>query len=313
MNEFRRYTRTIQLFVLLVGIACAVAAQAAYEYTVIDYPGAISTQVWGIRNSGEIVGQAYFNSAGPQTSFVYDLKKNVFTPLPNAPGVLSTDAIGINESGAVVGVAEHGVSNSGFILEEGAFTLFSHPGWQNTEARAIGTSGLVTGFATDYAGHSVGFIYNPEDGSFIDILPSSLTIAQGINSAGQVVGNVTLTAGSAYPGSPAGSYGFLRGKSGAIQLFQVKGGINARARGITNSGRVTGFFDDPVAGTTRGFVATLARVPGFQSLTVPDDDLLDVPGAVSTTPEGIDEFGRISGIWTDTAGTQHGFVATRSE
>ena len=310
LKIIHRYTRAIQALLLLAGVACAVPIQAAgYNYTVIDYPGAIFTQVFGINDSGMIVGFASLDNPSPAISFVYDSKKQVFTILPNVPGKFSTQAQGINESGAVSGNAGDGVFNIGFILEAGAFTVLPTRGWPYTEARAIGTTGLVTGFSSDNAGHTVGFIYNPDDRSFIDILPSPRTFAQGINSSGQVVGSVRLDAGGAYPGSPAGHYGFLRARSAAIQLFEVKRGVNTRARGITNWGRITGFFEDPVTGTTRGYVASLAPVPGFQSLTVPDEDLLDVPGAVVTTPEGIEDSGRIAGIWNDAGGLAHGFLA----
>jgi hypothetical protein len=114
----------------------------------------------------------------------------------------------------------------------------------------------------------------------------------------------------AYPGAPAGGYGFFRQANGEVILFQVNGAFNNRARGINNSGLITGFYLDITTGAQRGFVARVAGSPAYQALTVPANDLLDVPGAAGTIPEGITDSGRISGTWLDAAGNPHGFFAT---
>jgi hypothetical protein len=308
-----RFNCMIQVFLALLGIACAFPAQAAYNYTSIDYPGVDYssggfTQVFGINVAGELVGNAAISGTSANIPFVYNPKTKLFTVLPNFSSA-STASLGINDFGVVVG--GEGALESGFILDKGAFTIFSHPGSVVfTEARAINDFGLVTGYA-DTGANTSGFIYDRRHNSFIDILPSPFTLAQGINIFGQVVGSVTEAAGAACPTCPAGSYGFLRSWTGAITLFRVNGGATT-ARGIMDFGRITGRFHDAVANKDRGYVATLARAPGFQSLTIPDRDLLDVPGAVATIPEGINDFGRVAGIWTDGTGATRGFLATPS-
>lgn len=313
-----RFNRVFSVFLLLGGISCAFPIQAAsYEFTIIDYPGTEAgfTSISGINNKGEIVGTASVDNIS-FIPFVYNIKKKVFTPLPNAPGGLNTFALGINEPGVVVGSAGDETFTSGTILDKGAFTIFSHPGSSFTEARAISNSGLVTGYANDTAANLFGFIYDSAANGFIDFLPSPvLTIAQGINGRGQVVGGVFLDANEAYLGSPAGHYGFLREKRGSITLFRVNDVVarsGTRARGITDSGRITGFFFDPATANFRGFVTpkSLARAPGFQSLTIPASGLLDVPGAANTFPQGIDNSGRIAGGWSEADGTSRGFLAT---
>jgi hypothetical protein len=201
------------------------------------------------------------------------------------------------------------VVESGLILnKKGTFASFSHPDWDNTTARAVGTSGLVTGFAYDTLGFgAVGFIYDSANGSFIDILPStSITIAQGINARGEVVGSTILGLGGAYPASPPGLYAFLRHKSGAITLFRVNG-APTRARGITDSGLITGFVNVP--GGSKGFVASLSAGAGYESLAILDAELLAVPGAVQTIPQAIGNSGHIVGQWDDGV-TLRGFIAT---
>jgi hypothetical protein len=89
-------------------------------------------------------------------------------------------------------------------------------------------------------------------------------------------------------------------------------GDQTRARGINNLGKMTGFFNDAATATVRGFVTSVPGQSSFQSLTVPASGLLDVPGAIQTSPEGINDFGRIAGIWIDASFTFHGFLATPS-
>ena len=49
----------------------------------------------------------------------------------------------------------------------------------------------------------------------------------------------------------------------------------------------------------------------YQSLIVPDDELLAMPGAYTTAPQAINNAGEIVGIWLDDAGF-HGFIAKPS-
>jgi uncharacterized membrane protein len=303
-------TRAGHLLLWLVAFAAAIPAQAGYKYTIFDYPGATSTQVFGLNNSGEAVGQA---AVGTTTiSFAYNTKKGTFTVLPNVPGAAITNTLAINNPGVIVGSAGDGSNNRGIILDKGAFSFFANPGWAYTEGRAISDNGrLVTGYAADSTlSNYVGLIYDVKENVFVEFLPSIFTIAQGINGRKQVVGNVQLDPDVAYPGAPGGGYGFLRQPSGDIIVFQVNGAINNRARGINDSGLITGFYRDPVTQAQRGFVTRVAASPAYQAITVGANELLDIPGAAGTIPEGINDSGRISGVWLDAAGTNHGFFAT---
>lgn len=321
-SVIRRFNRTIYVLLLLGGIAAAFPAQAAYQYTTIDYPGALCTSVWGINNSGDVLGTAAFSvdCSGTAFAFVYQSKKGTITVLPTVPGAVATGAIGINQAGLIVGSAGDGTSTNdvGFILDKGAFTFFAHPGSLLTQGRAIGNSGVVTGYSIDSAGINVPFIYDPKHNTYIDFTVSGATpgffnVAQGINGKGDVVGSFRLDPDAVFPGSLFGPYGFLRDKRGVITLFRVNG-YRTRARGITESGRIAGFLtDDALGEKARGFVVTLTSRGGFQSLTVSDADLLDVPGSVLTIVEGINDVGLVSGGWIDANGVSHGFLATPSK
>jgi uncharacterized membrane protein len=305
-----RPTRAPPLLLWLVGIACAIPAQAAWKYTSIDYPGATSTQVFGLNDRGEAVGEATVGTM--QFGFTYNTKKATFTVLPNVPGAPTTNTLAINNAGVIAGSAGDGSSNRGIILDQGGFSFFSTPGWAYTEGRGISDNGqLVTGYGADSTlSNYVGFIYDAQDNRFIEFLPSIFTIAQGINSHKQVVGNVQLDPSVAYPGAPAGGYGFLRQSNGDVVLFRVNGAINNRGRGINNSGLITGFFTDTSTHVNRGFVAQVAVAPAYQDLRVQGDALLDVPGAGGTIAEAINNSGQVAGTWFDAAGNDHGFFAT---
>ena len=268
----------------------AAPASAVYVFNTVDYPGAVFTDVRGINNLGRLVGYASLDGVN-YFSFTY--AGGTFSPLP--PAAVPTSALGLNDAGTIVGaVMSPPAPERAFILSGSTYTVFTRPGWANVEARAVSNAGLVTGFSyeTDASGTfltSSGFIYNPASGAFTDIpiAGAVLTIAQGINAAGQVVGSATL---------PGGAQAFLREPGGAITMFQVNG-APTRARGISDTGLITGFITFGVV--QQGFIGNSS---GFQILTV--------PGATNTFPESVNNAGQVSGLWHDAAGNTHGFIAT---
>lgn len=321
--------RCIQLFVVLVAIGCSFSAQAAYHFVTVDCPGAISTSLGGINDSGQVVGQAQFPAAPPAppvtVNFIYDLKIGACTPILGVP--VNTGLMGINDSGVMVGgYTDPSGNEHGAIFKNGMLTTFLHLGFANTEARGIGDSGLVTGWAFNQdtttdpptITSSIAFIYDPAHSSFTDFLPSTdprSNIAQGINAQNQVVGGTPLFS----PAGPAGpsTYGYLRNPNGAIALFRVRlpvppTNLSTRARGINDSGRITGFVLTPSDGDFKGFVGSLSGAPSFQFVVIPEAELLvPDPAAVNTTPQGIDKFEHIVGSWDEgNSAVSHGFIAT---
>jgi hypothetical protein len=309
--------RFIHLFLVLVGIVCSFPAQAAfavYEFKTVDYPHAAATGLWGINDAGQIIGQAQFMGNPTTLSFLYNPQNGVFTSLPAVPGQVDNDTvpnglIGINDLGVTVGATSFdGLTQRGVILAtNGTFAFFQHPDWPKTVARAVGNSGWVTGYATDDSDF-IGFIYDPVLHTFIDLFESPLTIAQGINASNQVVGSAFFFPDGVFPGSPRGPYAFLRESGGAITLFRVNG-YRTRARGINDFGTIAGFVTVTPAFTSSGFIGTLAGLPG-PGLDIPDAELLNVPGAVNTFAQAIDNSERIVGSWDVGDPFSHGFIAT---
>ncbi len=180
------------------------------------------TDVRGLNGTGRIVGYASIDGVN---NFSFSYAGGTFSLLP--PAAVTATAHGINDSGVIVGSTFEDPSPSrGFILAGGAYTYFTRPGWTHSHARAISGTGLVTGYSEDGAGATSGYIYNPVTSAFTDItVPGSLlTIAQGINNAGQVVGSAILAGGAhAFRASPTG-----RSSSSGSAATRT------RARGITD-------------------------------------------------------------------------------
>ena len=277
---------------VVVAVAFAPGWAFAYVFTPIEYPGATSTQVFGLNNAGEVVGGATVGG----NAVLFTWSGGVFTVLPPAPAGSPTPvaAIGINDAGAIVGGA-FGASGSevGFILNGGVYSFFSYPGAANTEARGIGEGGLVSGYTYDAVSNLQPFIYDPSTTTYTPITPANMVpqgnnIAQGFNAAGQLVGSATI--------SGVGISGFLRQPNGTITTFQI-GGQTTQARDINDAEEIVGIT------LTHGFVGPLGG----------PFELVDFPGASFTAFEGINDSGEISGFWGDARGNLHSFIAVVPE
>lgn len=291
--------------VVLTGLSLTASA---YDFVTIDPSGGLFTTLSGLNGSGTAVGSTTF-ADDSRVSFRYEVRTGASDPLPAGPGGLAFAALGINDSGTIVGALGDADSSQGAILDKkGRFTTFTIPGFASTTPRAVGPSGLISGYAIAGPDDWTGFLYDPRTGSTELFLEGSIqVIPQGINARGRLVGSVALLAGGAYPGSPQGLYGFVRDPDGTITLFRVNG-LSTRARGISDAGTVTGFVGAPPV----GFTVSAPTGGGYRDLTVPAGRLFAVPGAVATFPQAIDNRGRIVGSWFGADDVQRGFVATPS-
>jgi hypothetical protein len=279
----------------------ALLVAAAYVFTPVVVPGQSIVTLFGPNDKLQVVVTT------DQDSGIY--QDGTFTPLPSPPPGYQVRAMGINNTGVIVGLATTGpdFQAQGFILHGSAYTFFSRPGWKNTEARAIGNSGLVTGWSVDWdTGKSAGFVYDPRTVAFTDVTPagSDFTIAQGINKFGQISGNGRAAA--------QGRYAFIwqqgtltKGKRQLApfldRLVVANGGTSAR--GINDAGVIAGFTSAGPAGPLVGFVGNSSR--GYE--------LLIPPGAApddAVTCDGINNFDQVTCSITDAAGTTRGFIGS---
>jgi probable HAF family extracellular repeat protein len=165
-------------------------------YTTLNNPLATgTTSAYGINDAGQIVG-SYVDGTGIH-GFVYS--NGSYSTINNPLNPNNTVLYGINNAGQVVG--QYGGANGimqGFLYSNGTFTTLQDPASPNfTQANGISNGGLITGNINisqgpGFGGTGFGFVYN--SGSYTHLsYPNSTcigcgTIANGINSAGQVVG-----------------------------------------------------------------------------------------------------------------------------
>ena len=278
------------------------ANAAGYSWTEILSPslGPIG-QAFGLNDKGQV---AVTSADGSKTG-IY--RRGIFTPLPSPPAGYTVAALGINNAGAIVGSAfPASAHEQGFILIGSSYTFFSRPGWDNTEARAISQSGLVTGYSYDDAFTLFsGFVYDPLAGSFTDATPPGSTggfsTTQGMNADGRITGDGRL------PG--LGRYAFVwqqgtlvkgeRQLAPFLARFKIAD-VGSAARGINDAGLIVGFTNSGV-----GFVGSDSR--GFQLLIPPGGD---AQGA-SVACEGINNFRQVVCGVSDAAGNTLGaFIGT---
>ena len=314
MNKKNQLATLVALGAL--GAPMLVQAQGAYDYESFNYPGSTFDQVFGINDRGDAVGNGFIDPDG--IPYVYDSKMGGFTNVTPVAGFDATSVLGITDNAVMVGSVVDGSVTSGLIIDQnGASTVFDHPDAVSfTQARGVNNKGLVTGYrddANDQFAPENGFIYDPKTETFTDIVPSLFTIAQGINSSGDVVGSAIFDGNFGAP-DPCGSSdpfvrrGWLRTKDGTVTYFSVNGGATS-ARGINDSGTIAGFVNDPGSGLFKGFVVELDGSQ-CQSFTIADADLLHFPGAFfSTLPGGIKNSGEVVGSYEDPTNI-HGFIAT---
>lgn len=306
--------RNLILAILAVGLSAGpIASQAIADTQLIVHPGATDTQVFGINDHGDVVGIGIGDPAA--LPFVYASRDGAFTDIAPAAGFASTSVLGIDDAGNMVGSVDSldGLTTSGFIRNRnGTYTFFDHPdAFSFTNPRAVNNKGLVSGFSDREDGTTVGFIYNSKTGTFTDIDTgaSFFTIAHGINSKGEVVGNSRFLPGDA-PCADGDfvSFGWLRSADGTVTYFRVNG-QSTRARGINDAGSIVGAVNEAASGFIKGFKVQLDGSQ-CQSINVDSADLLQVLDFETTFPEGITNSGVIVGIANDFIGPLHGFIVT---
>ena len=306
----------LSLFAVAALLAGPLVAQAqGYTYETVDYPGAPNTQIFGINDRGDVVGNGF--DAVASYPFIYDTRKGTFTDVAGVSGFDDTVILANSDAGILGGSVFDFDSfiESGLILDkQGNAVVIQHPDAVNfTEVRGLNNSGLAVGYRNDADPQisGVGFIFDPKDGSFIDLIPSLQTIAQGINSRGDVAGSAIFLSGddpcdTGFPGTTR--YGWLRTTDGNIIYFTVNG-LRTSARGISDAGTIVGFTTDIFTGETKGFVTELDGTQ-CQDIAIADEDLLVFPGSTTTFGAGINNSGVVSGSYIDDLENSRGFVAT---
>jgi len=162
---------------LLLLLAAATPSLAGnFTFTTIAVPGATTTFLRGINNSGQIVGD-YFDAGGSH-AFLYSA--GTFTTL-NIP---DSEAFSINNSGQIVG----STGNDAFFYDGATFNILDVPGAQYTQGFGLNDNGAIVGSYGDADGNH-GFMY--QSGVFQTLNePDAVnsTTLRRIDNAGLIVG-----------------------------------------------------------------------------------------------------------------------------
>jgi uncharacterized membrane protein len=187
------------------------------EFTTVDPPGSVFTNVLGINEGGDVVGR-YCSSApclppgnGSVHAFIY--ADGAFTTI-DVPGALESDAFRISANGTIVGgFAQTGGPGELFVLSHGAFTTSALP---NNKSVTL------------------------DDG--------------GINTRGDIVGTYCDSGFPCLLG-PTGTHGFLLTSKGVFTTIDYPGAVASATTGINTRGDIVGEWADASA-VSRGFILT---------------------------------------------------------
>jgi hypothetical protein len=302
MNASFVQRASLSALMLISGIGAANAADYTWSEILVPSIGA-NLSAFGLNDKGQV---AVTSADGSKTG-IY--RAGIFTPLPPPPAGYTVTAVGINNGGTITGYAfspADPTHQQGFVLTGSKYTFFSRPGWDNTEARAIANSGLITGYSfTSDSSVNAGFIYNPGTNTFTDATPpgsgtQGFSTTQGMNADGRISGDGRS--------DDLGRYGFVWQQGDVVKGGRVLGSFisrvtignsNTAARGINDAGLIVGF-----ANTGFGFVGSDSR--GYQLLVPPGGDA----SGANTACEGINNSNQVLCGVTDAAGNVHQFIGT---
>lgn len=182
-------------------------------------------------------------------------------------------------------------STIGTVTADGyTFTTVDFPGAGNaagagTNINGISNNGAAVGFSIGNDGNFSDFVRNP-DGTVTPLNLSGLNpLAFGINSSGDVVGQLSTGPFFVAPG--------------ASPQTLANEGAPATAFGINDKGNIVGQFTAPTTGP--GFY--LAGSTGNGRVQI------DGPGPDVVSAQGINDNGLIVGLYLGTDGEDHGFEA----
>jgi uncharacterized membrane protein len=188
-------------------------------------------------------------------------------------------------------------------------------------AAMVGLSTLVTAASPANAATLYTFTQ-------LDVPNASLTVANGINDAGQIVGNFVEHLLPNFP-----SHGFLRDSDGQFMMFDVPGENGTTPFDINDAGQIIGFAGSQSFLFTGGSFTPL-ELPGNRSSALGINNLgqivggigtqsgqgegfidtngsltlFAVPGALHTSAWSINDAGQVVGSFGSVVNESHGFL-----
>jgi YVTN family beta-propeller protein len=241
----------------------------------LNTPITVGLNPWGIAMTPD--GKAYVANFGDNTISVIDTLTNTVSATLNSRGN--------PEDVTVSTTARPRILNFDF-------RAFDPPGSVDTVAAGLNSRGENVGRFQDIAGVVHGYLRHI-DGSFITIDPpgSISTIASGIDDAGTIFGVWQALSGT--------YHGFTRSPGGVYTTGDFPGAVDSQFTGANSRDIRVGNYDLGDTNTSIAFVNERGRFTSFED-----------PAATSmqTGAVSINAAGFISGLFTDSAGDQHGFI-----
>ena len=268
--------------------------------TEFDVPGLASPSVLGINSHGQIVGNGSRASSSGNTVHGWLRNPNGHFVLIDPPGTTFTSPAGINDAGEIAGtwVDAAGVLHGFLRAANGTYTTLDDPdGTQSitegTQSFALNGNGAVVGNYDDTNTADVRAYVRDQFGNYTNfdaVAGGSLEVFPiAINLGGQITGS--------YYNSGPGTHSFLRDASGGVTDFDMPGATDTVPSGMNDSAVIVGEWFD--GHTNRGFQRDASGT--LTSFFAPGPNQ-------GTYPAGINNNGKITGYYWDTANTAHGFL-----
>jgi hypothetical protein len=306
--------------VALAGTASAATlhqrtAGPSYSFQTIDNPKDLTfNQLLGINDEHEIVGYFGSGAAGhPNKGYVIPPFTRYFVN-ENFPGSVQTQVTGVNNRGITVGFwsrmnnANMVNDNHGFVDVRGHFRTADFPTTSPAtpepadQLLGVNDSDIAVGFYTDGHGTNHGYEYNIYRNTYSSVVdpnaPTASLTAAAINDRGHVAGVYTNPA-------TGSTDGFLL-SHGRFTDLTVPGSTSTMALGVNNFDEVAGVYvPSGNANALEGFTWT----PQHGFTTVNDPKGVN-NGNLTTTINGVNDFGQLVGFYVDGNGNTDGFLAT---
>jgi uncharacterized membrane protein len=225
-----------------------------------------------------------------------------FTSLDYPGGTLTT-ARGINNRGDIVGSYSTVPAPPPYhvlLIKRGQFIPLAPAtllGADQSEAFKSNDRGDVVGEFVGDDGFFHGFFLSHGTVTTLDFPGASDTYAFGITNSRTVVGYWDLVDAS---GNVTASHGYMW-RDGTFTEWNFPGSVDSALFGINARGDLVGGWDAGVTSPQHGFVCSKGRCFSFD---------VPVPGATLTQVNDINARGQMVGVYFDSAGAFHAFLAT---